>query len=98
MGFTTGSTIPDTIDTVSLTVNDPSHPVFAGIPLDAEGNMTDAYGNIVTWDDGADGIVQQGISVNIDPVDGFGRCRHRNGSHRRRDDRRRVARGSDHGQ
>ena len=73
MGYTTGTTIPDTAGTVSLTVNEPSHPVFAGIPLDANNTMINPYANIVTFNDGTQDIVQRGVSVNTDPVAGNGK-------------------------
>ena len=33
MGFSTGNTIPDITGDITLTANDPKHPIFAGIPL-----------------------------------------------------------------
>lgn len=68
MGYTTGSTIPDTTGTISLNVNDPSHPVFAGISLDGENNMVNSYADVVSFN----GSTQRGISVNTDPVAGGG--------------------------
>ncbi|MBK9139061.1 MAG: hypothetical protein IPM17_09915 [Verrucomicrobia bacterium] len=69
LGFTTGGTIPDTAGTISLTVTDPSHPVFEGIALGAGNTMVNAYANIVSFN----GVVQRGISVNTDPVAGNGK-------------------------
>jgi hypothetical protein len=63
LGFTTGTTIPDSTGPISLTVNNPSHPIFSGVPLNAS-NMTDTYANIVTFG----GDVQRGISVNTNPI------------------------------
>jgi ribosomal protein L31 len=68
LGFTTGSTIPDTAGTVHLTVNDPSHPIFAGVALDANNTMVNSYGHIVDFN----GTAQRGISVNTDPIAGGG--------------------------
>ena len=68
MGYTTGNTIPDTDRPVSLRVNDPGHPVFAGIALDAQNIMVNGYAGIVTFNE----LVQRGISVNTDPVAGDG--------------------------
>ena len=68
LGFTTGTTIPDTAGPVSLTVNNPSHPIFAGIPLDAGNTTVDPYADIVTFM----GDVQRGISVNTNPIAGGG--------------------------
>ena len=68
LGFTTGATIPDTTGPVRLTVNDPSHPVFAGISLDANKTMVNLYADVVTFNS----TIQRGISVNTDPVAGNG--------------------------
>jgi len=68
LGFTTGTTIPDTAGPISLTVTDPSHPVFAGIELDAANTMVNTYADVVDFS----GTVQRGISVNTDPVAGGG--------------------------
>lgn len=64
LGFVTGNTIPDTAGPVRLTVNDPSHPIFSGIALDATKTMVNLYADLVTFG----GTVQRGISVNTDPV------------------------------
>lgn len=66
MGYTTGGTIPDTDRTISLTLNDPQHPVFAGIDLDETNTMIHPFADIVTFGE----LVQRGISVNTDPVAG----------------------------
>ena len=68
LGFTTGTTIPDTAGPVSLTVNNPSHPIFAGVSLDAGNTTVNPYANIVTFM----GDVQRGISVNTNTVAGGG--------------------------
>jgi len=63
LGFSTGTNIPDTTGDIKLTVNDPAHPIFAGIPLTA-GTMTNPYAGVVTY---ADGTVARGISIVSDP-------------------------------
>lgn len=68
LGYVTGATIPDTVGPVKLTVNNPAHPVFAGIALDAARTMVQPYADVVTFG----GTVQRGISVNTDPVAGNG--------------------------
>jgi hypothetical protein len=69
LGFTTGATIPDTTNsTVSLRANNPGHPIFAGVALDAGGVMVNPYAGLVTFSN----ILQRGISVNTDPVAGGG--------------------------
>ena len=42
MGFSTGNTIPDTTGDIKLTVNDPNHPIFAGIAM-TNGTMDNPY-------------------------------------------------------
>ena len=64
LGFTTGGTIPDTAGTITLKVNEPAHPIFAGVALDANNVMVNPYANLVTWNN----TVQRGISVNTDPI------------------------------
>lgn len=68
LGFTTGGTMLDTIGPVKLTINNPTHPIFAGIDLDASGTMVNTYADVVTFN----GTVQRGVSVNSDPVAGEG--------------------------
>ena len=63
-GFTTGNTIVDTVDLIRLKAEDPSHPIFEGVELDAENVMINDYANIVTFN----GIVQRGLSVNNNPI------------------------------
>jgi hypothetical protein len=53
---------------VRLTVNDPSHPIFEGVALDASNTMVNTYAEPVTFN----GTVQRGISVNTDPLAGGG--------------------------
>lgn len=64
LGYTTGDTIPDTTTPIRLKVNHPAHPVFAGVPLNAEGIMVNPYTFLVSYN----GILQRGISVNNNPV------------------------------
>jgi hypothetical protein len=64
LGFSTGETIPDTAGPVHLTVNDPAHPIFNGIGLDANKMMANPYVDVVSYND----VVQRGISVNADPI------------------------------
>jgi hypothetical protein len=68
LGFTTGTTIPDTAGPVNLMVNNPSHPIFAGVTLDAGNTTVNPYADIVTFS----GSVQRGISVNTNPAAGGG--------------------------
>ena len=68
LGFTTGTTIPDAVGSVSLTASVPSHPIFSGITLNASNTMVNPYANIVSFTNNP----QRGISVNTDPVAGGG--------------------------
>lgn len=68
LGLMTGNNIPDTAGPVKLTVNDPNHPIFSGIALDANKTMVNNYADIVTFN----GTPQRGISVVTDPVAGNG--------------------------
>jgi hypothetical protein len=68
LGFTSGADIPDTVGTVTLDIADSSHPIFAGIALDAEGNMATPFATAVSYN----GTLQRGISVNTSPVAGGG--------------------------
>lgn len=68
LGYTTGTTIPDTAGTVRLRALVPGHPVFAGIALDSKGVMVNPYANIVSYTNNP----QRGISVNNNPVAGGG--------------------------
>src|SRR5262245_3838508 len=68
LGYTTGATIPDTAGPVRLTARVPSHPIFAGVSLDASNPMVNTYANIVSFTN----TPQRGISVNTDPVAGGG--------------------------
>lgn len=68
LGFTTGTTIPDTAGTIHLTVNDPSHPIFAGISLDGTNTTVNPYAGLADFN----GTTQRGISVNTNPLAGGG--------------------------
>jgi hypothetical protein len=66
LGYTTGNTIPDTVGNVTMTITDPNHPIFSGLPLGP--NNTLNFATTVTFND----VLQRGISVNTDPVAGSG--------------------------
>jgi hypothetical protein len=64
MGFTAGTTMPDTTGDIRLTVSDPNHPIFAGIPM-TDGTMDNPFAGIAIYP--TDGTtVARGISVNTD--------------------------------
>jgi len=71
MGYTTGTDMPDTTGDIMLTVTDPTHPIFAGIPL-TDGTMDNLYagGAVVLPTDGV--TVSRGISINNNPADDEG--------------------------
>lgn len=58
----------DTVGDVKLRVTDPSHPIFAGIALDANNTMANVYAGIESFVGQDPPIVQRGISVNTDAV------------------------------
>ncbi|HTG45767.1 MAG TPA: hypothetical protein VK633_14695, partial [Verrucomicrobiae bacterium] len=64
LGFFTGSTIPDTAGPVRLAVNNPAHPIFSGIALDAANTMANNYGDLTTFNN----RTNRGISVVTDSV------------------------------
>ncbi len=72
LGFTAGGTMVDTVGDVKLTVTDPSHPIFAGIALDANNTMANVYAGIESFVGQDPPIVQRGISVNTDAAAGNG--------------------------
>ncbi len=66
MGYTTGTTMEDITGDVTLTASDPTHPIFAGIPL-TDGTMDNPFTGIVVYP--TDGTtVARGTSINTDPV------------------------------
>jgi hypothetical protein len=71
MGFTTGTTMVDTTGDITLTVNDPEHPIFAGVEL-VDGTMVNPFAGagILLPTDGV--TASRGISVNNDPADDQG--------------------------
>lgn len=69
LGYTTGTTIPDTVGTVSLKVTDPTNPIFKGLPLGPDNVMATPFATAISYN----GVVQQGISVNTDPLAGGGK-------------------------
>jgi hypothetical protein len=70
MGYTVGTNMPDTTGDIKLTVSDPNHPIFAGIPL-TDDTMDNPYAGIATYPTDAN-ILALGISINDDPVNVFG--------------------------
>jgi hypothetical protein len=71
LGFTTGTTIPDTAGGIKLTVNQPSHPIFNGVALDGTNTMVNDYASVVSLPH-APNTLQRGISVNTNAVAGGG--------------------------
>jgi hypothetical protein len=70
MGFTTGSNMPDTAGPITLTVTDPTHPVFAGIDL-VDDTMVNPFAGVVVYPT-AGTTVARGISINDDPINAEG--------------------------
>jgi hypothetical protein len=66
-GLYTGATIPDTGGPVRLTVNNPSHPIFAGVALDGANTTVNPFADLVTAPF-APNTVQRGISVVTNPI------------------------------
>ena len=62
LGFNVGSNLPDTTGDISLTINDPTHPIYAGIPL-TSGTMTNPYAGVLKY---ADGVAARGVSIVTD--------------------------------
>jgi hypothetical protein len=69
MGYTTGTTMEDITGEITLTTNNPDHPIFAGISL-TDGTMDNPYAGLATYPDGE--TVALGISLNTDPIDDEG--------------------------
>jgi hypothetical protein len=70
LGFMTGSNIPDTTGDIKLTVNDPTHPIFAGISL-TDGTMDNPYAGVVTYPNDPN-LLARGISIITDPANAYG--------------------------
>lgn len=70
LGFTSGTTMEDTEDTIALTAMDPNHPIFEGIELDGSGTMVDGFANVVMHTNMVTLAeeLQRGVSVNMDPI------------------------------
>jgi hypothetical protein len=67
LGFTTGSTIPDITGPVNLTIDQPSHAIFTGIPR--TGNvMTNPFADLVQAPVPNAPATERGISVNTNPL------------------------------
>jgi hypothetical protein len=60
LGFTQGDVIADTVGNVTITVTNPSHPIYQGLTLGAGNTLSYAVGPIST----PGGVVQRGISIN----------------------------------
>jgi hypothetical protein len=69
-GLYTGATIPDTAGPARLTVNNPSHPIFAGVSLDAMNTTVNPYAELVNASslNPPNNVVQRGISVVTNPI------------------------------
>ncbi len=73
LGMYTGETIPDTGPLadgggpVRLRVNNPAHPIFAGVPLDGTNTMVNLFANTVNAPF-APNTAQRGISVPTVPI------------------------------
>lgn len=75
LGWATTSTIPDVQNpipphTFHLQASDPSHPIFAGIPLDGTNTMVNPFGHQVfpVYNDATPVTIQGGPSVVMDLV------------------------------
>ena len=69
LGYTTGGTMVDVnSSSVRLTIDQPTHPIFAGVSLDDTNTMVDPYASRVTFNN----TQQLGISVNTNPLAGGG--------------------------
>jgi len=70
LGYTTGATMVDTTNSVNMLVEDPNHPIFAGISLALDNTTVDPYANVVTLP--FTNVLQRGVSVNTDALAGGG--------------------------
>lgn len=71
MGYTTGTTMVDTAGDVALTVDDPTHPIFAGIDV-VDGVMANPFAMAGIPVPTAGAEVSRGVSINNDPIDDEG--------------------------
>ncbi|MCP4613571.1 MAG: hypothetical protein GY845_33185, partial [Planctomycetes bacterium] len=71
MGFTTGTTMVDTIGDITLAVTDPAHPIFAGISI-TDGIMDNLYAEGAVPLPTDETILSRGISINNDPAEDEG--------------------------
>jgi len=71
LGFTDGTDMPDTTGDITLTVTDPTHPIFAGIDL-IDGTMVNPFaeGAVPLPTDGV--TLSRGISINYNNLDDEG--------------------------
>jgi hypothetical protein len=69
-GLYTGATIPDTAGPVRLAVNNPSHPIFAGVALDGTNTTVNPYTELVNASslNPPNNVVQRGVSVVTNPI------------------------------
>lgn len=68
LGYFSGDTIPDTFGPVNLTASNPTHPIFAGVSLDANNTTVNPYSDLVAFAD----TLQRGVSVVTSPIAGDG--------------------------
>lgn len=72
MGYTVGDTMVDITNNITLTVNNPAHPIFAGIAL-TDGTMNNSFAGLVNYPPGVTGAnPPRGISVNTNAADADG--------------------------
>jgi len=75
MGYTLGGTMVDTVGDITLTINDPTHPIFAGIQMycvagsEIVCSMVNPFAGVVSYDDGT---LCRGVSVNTNEVNAEG--------------------------
>jgi len=71
LGFVTASNNPaDATGNIKLTATDPTHPIFAGISMDANNVMTNDFGGAPQVY--PDGTLTLGVSISTDPVNAEG--------------------------
>jgi hypothetical protein len=69
MGFFTGSTMQDITGDITLTANNPAHPIFAGIALTG-GTMSNAFAGMAVYP--TDNTTAAGISFVANPINDQG--------------------------